>query len=240
MGSRIEKGQKLGILGKTGPSGNYSHLHIGSYLSEADLDNDRMNRRLNLYPWLIATYQQQYQKMLYAVARSHQTISTGEKVLFDGSNSLGFGAKIVSYKWILPDGQSVSGITAEKKFDKPGVYIAELWITDEAGHKDVDFSKTRVFTASTPEGSIPTIFMTHYPTNNIAVNQPVFFRFWLQGVKDKPVKVDFGDGSVINDYFSYTEISHRFKSPGIHIVTCSSTIDGHSITQKQKVVVNVK
>jgi len=237
-GSRIEKGRKIGSLGKTGPSGNFAHLHLGTYLSDADLDGDRSNRRLNLYPWLISTYQQQYQKILYAVARPHQTLSTGEKVLFDGSNSIGFGAKIVSYKWILPDGQIVDGITAQKRFDKPGVYIAELWITDEAGHKDVDFSKIRVFKASIPEGSIPTIFMTYYQTNNIAVNQPVLFRFWLQGAKDKPIKVDFGDGTVVDDYVSYLEICHRFKSPGIHIVTTSSNIDGKSITQKQKVIVN--
>ncbi len=240
MGLRIKKGQKIGVLGKTGPSGNFAHLHLGNYLSESDLDSDRSNRRLNLYPWLIATYQQQYQKMLYAVTRPHQTVSTGEKVLFDGSNSLGFGAEIVSYRWIFPDGESVNGVKAEKRFDKSGVYIAELWITDEDGHKDVDFNKVRVFTSSNPEGSIPTIFMTHYPTNNIAVNQPVFFRFWLQGAKDKLIKVDFGNGTVINDYLSYTEIRHRFKSPGIHIITTSSIIDGHSITQKQKVVVSGK
>lgn len=237
-GSHIMKGQKIGVLGKTGPSGNFAHLHLGNYLSQADLDSDRSNRRLNLYPWLIATYQQQYHKMLYAVARPHQTVSTGEKILFGGSNSIGFGTKIISYRWILPDGQIVNGVTAERRFDKPGVCIAELWITDEDGRKDVDFCKIRVFTASVPEGSIPTIFMTHYPTNNIVVNQQVFFRFWLQGAKDKPIRVDFGDGTVIDDYVSYSEIRHRFKSPGIHIIITSSTIDGKSITQKQKVVIN--
>jgi hypothetical protein len=240
MASRIEKGQKIGVLGKTGPSGNFAHLHLGNFLSEADLDNGRINRRLNLYPWLITTYERQYHRMLYAVARPHQTVSTGQKVLFDGSNSLGFGTKIVSYRWILPDRESVNGITAEKRFDRPGVYIAELWITDENGRKDVDFHKIRVFTASVPEGSIPTIFMTHIPTNNVVVNQPVFFRFWLQGAKDKSVKVDFGDGTVIDNYVSYSEIRHRFKSPGIHVVTTSSTINGMSIMQKQKVVVRLR
>ena len=143
----------------------------------------------------------------------------------------------MSYRWILPDGENVNGITAEKRFDRPGVYIAELWITDEDGRKDVDFYKIKVFTASAPEGSIPTIFLTHTPTNNIIVNQTVFFRFWLQGAKDKPIKVDFGDSTVIDDYVSYSEIRHKFKSPGIHIVTTSSTIDGKSITQKQKIIV---
>ena len=236
-GVRIEKGQKIGVLGKTGPSGNFAHLHLGNYLSETELDAGKSNRRLNLYPWLIATYEQQYHQMLYAVARPHQTVSTGEKVLFDGSNSLSFGTKIISYKWILPNGETVNGITAEKEFDKPGVYIATLRITDEKGREDIDFYKVKVFTASAPENRIPTIFMTYTPTNSIFVNQPVLFRFWLQGVSGEFIKVDFGDGTIINDYVSYSEIRHKFRSPGIHIVTASSTIDEKSIMQKLKVLV---
>ncbi|MHC4627574.1 MAG: PKD domain-containing protein, partial [Planctomycetota bacterium] len=236
-GVRVEKGQKIGILGKTGPSGNFAHLHLGNYVSEAELDAGRSNRRLNLYPWLIATYEQQYRRTLYAVARPHQSVSTREKVLFDGSNSLGFGTKIISYKWILPDGETVDGITADREFDKPGVYIATLHITDEQGRKDVDFYKVKVFTASSPENRIPTIFMTHTPTSSISVSQPVLFRFWVQGANDELVKVDFGDGTIVNDYVSYSEVRHKFKSPGIHIVTASSTIDGKSIMQKQKVLI---
>ncbi|MHC4538463.1 MAG: PKD domain-containing protein [Planctomycetota bacterium] len=236
-GVRVERGQKIGVLGKTGPSGNFAHLHLGNYLSEADLDAGRSNRRLNLYPWLMTTYEQQYQQSLYAVARPHQTVSTGEKVLFDGSNSLSFGTKIVSYEWILPDGETVNGITAEKAFDKPGVYIATLRIKDEKGREDIDFYKVKVFTDSDPENKIPTIFMTHTPTNNIVVDQAALFRFWLQGVKGEFITVDFGDGTVIDDYVSYSEILHRFRSPGINIVTTSSTINGNPITQKQKILV---
>ena len=236
-GVRVEKGQKIGVLGKTGPSGNFAHLHLGNYLSEADLDAGSSNRRLNLYPWLIATYEQQYHRTLYAVARPHQTVSTGEKVLFDGSNSVSFGAKIISYRWIIPDGEILNGITAEKVFDKPGVYIATLQIEDEKGREDVDFYKVKVFTASAPEDKVPTIFMTYTPTNNIVVDQRVLFRFWLQGVTGTSITVDFGDGTVIDDYVSYSEIRHRFTFPGIHVVTTSSTIEGRSVTQKQKVIV---
>ena len=237
-GVRVKKGQKIGVLGKTGPSGNFAHLHLGNYLSQADLDAGRSNRRLNLYPWLVATYEQKYRRKLYAVARPHQTVSTGEKVLFDASNSISSEGGIISYRWILPDGEIVNGITAERVFDKPGVYIATLRIRDEMGREDVDFYKVKVFTESAPEDTIPTIFMTHTPTNNIVVDQPVLFRFWLQGVTGKPITVDFGDGTVIDDYVSYSEIRHKFRSPGIHIVTTSSTIEGRSITQKQKVLVH--
>lgn len=236
-GSHIERGQKIGVLGKTGPSGNFSHLHLGTYLSRADLDAGRNNRRINLYPWLIAAYLKQYRGTLYAVARPHQTVSTGESVVFDASRSLSFGTRIVSHEWLLPDGQTINEVKAEKRFDRPGVYIATLWVKDEKGSEDVDFCRVKVFTASAPERSIPTIFMTHTPTSDIVVDQPVLFRFWLQGVRDKPIEVDFGDGTIIDRYVSYSQISHKFKFPGVYVVTAQSTIDGKPILQKQKIVV---
>lgn len=239
-GVRVDKGRKIGMLGKTGPSGNFAHLHLGNYLSQADLDAGMSNRRLNLYPWLVATYEQQCHRKLYAVARPHLTVSTGERVLFDGSNSISFGGRITSYKWILPDGEIVNGVAAEKTFDKPGVYIATLRIADDAGREDVDFYKVKVFTQGAPEDRIPTIFMTHTPSYNVLTDEPVLFRFWLQGVRGEPIRVDFGDGTVISDYVSYSEISHKFSSPGIHIVTVGSVIDGKSITQKQRVLVAEK
>jgi len=239
-GTRIKRGQKIGVLGKTGPSGNFSHLHLGTYLSKDDLKADKRNRRLNLYPWIVATYAKQCRKTLYAVARPHQTVSTGENVIFDATRCLSFGSEIVSYQWVLPDGQTIHSMKAETIFDKPGIYIATLWIKDEQGHQDVDFGKVKVFTASSPEGSIPTIYMTHVPACDIVVDQPVFFRLWLQGISDGLIEIDFGDGTIIRNYVSYSEIQHSFKSPGIHIVTARSTVDGKPIMQKQKVVVSKK
>ncbi|MHC4445627.1 MAG: PKD domain-containing protein [Planctomycetota bacterium] len=236
-GVSVTRGQKIGMLGKTGPSGNFSHLHLGTYLSKSDLDADVRNRRLNLYPWIVAAYQAQYQESLYAVAGPHHVITTGQKVVFDGSNSLAFKTKIASYKWDFHDGQTVNSIKAEKRFDMPGVYIATLWIKDENGNQDVDFCRVKVFTKSAPEDRIPTIFMTYNPSAGILVNQPIFFRFWLQAKRDKPLKVNFGNGTIIDNYASYSEVTHRFKTAGIHIVTAQTIIDDKPITQKQKIVV---
>lgn len=236
-GASVRRGDPIGILGKTGPSGNFSHLHVGTYLSLSDVGQGRSNRRLNLYPWLATAYQQQHGTRPLAVARPHQTVVTGETVRFDGSHSVPLDAPIASCRWQLPDGRTVDDRVAEMAFDSPGVYIATLRVTDSKGREDVDFCRVKVFTRDAIENSIPTIFMTHSPTLKLVVGQPVRFRMWLQAREPSPITIDFGDGTVIHDYVSYTDVEHRFKTAGIHVVRASTTIAGKPITQCQKVIV---
>src|SRR5574340_1213980 len=80
LGAAVTRGQKIGMLGRTGPSGNFSHLHLGTYLSRGDIGADRPNRRLNLYPWIVAAYQAEHPKCLLAVARPHQERSEERRV----------------------------------------------------------------------------------------------------------------------------------------------------------------
>jgi hypothetical protein len=51
------------------------------------------------------------------------------------------------------------------------------------------------------------------------------------------MQVDFGDGTKVDDYRSYAELEHVFKSPGIHVVTAQATVDGMPVMQKQKIIV---
>ncbi len=236
-GASVRRGDPIGILGKTGPSGNFSHLHIGTYLSQTDVRQGRSNRRLNLYPWLVSAYQQQHGTRPLAVARPHQTVVTGETVRFDGSQSVPSDTPITSYRWQLSDGRTVEGSVAEMGFDKPGVYMATLRVKDEKGREDVDFCRVKVFTKDAIENNLAAIFMTHFPAQKLAVGQPVSFRIWLQAREPSPIQVDFGDGTVIEGYVSHTEIKHRFQTAGIHIVTATTTIAGRPITQCQKVIV---
>jgi murein DD-endopeptidase MepM/ murein hydrolase activator NlpD len=237
-GSRVEKGGKIGMLGKKGASGNFSHLHLGPWLSISALKAKKRCRNLNLYPWLVTTYHAQYGGHLYAIARPHHTVLTGEEILFDGSNSLAFGTKIASYKWQFHDGATVEESKASKTYNSPGTYIATLWVRDEKGRQDVDFCKVKVFEKSDRKSGLPTIFMTHTPTADIAVDRPVLFQFWIQGGNVRQVMtVDFGDGTIVDDYLSYSEVKHGFKTPGIHVVTARAMVGEKPITQKQKVVV---
>jgi murein DD-endopeptidase MepM/ murein hydrolase activator NlpD len=241
LNTQVARGQKIGVLGKNGPSGNFSHLHLGIYLSMQDLEVDNRSKRLNLYPWLVTAYKAQHPKALLAVARPHHIALTGEKVVLDGSHSLAWGGgKIVSYLWVFPDGQTVNNIRAEKTFDRPGAYVAELWVKDDHGAEDVDFCQIKVFTKDNPEKGIPHIYMSYTPTEEIRPDQPVRFRFWIQGSGGGPIRVDFDDGTRLENYQEYSEFQHRFKTPGIHVVTAQCEADGKPIVQKLKVVVDQK
>jgi murein DD-endopeptidase MepM/ murein hydrolase activator NlpD len=237
VGSPIKQGQWVGMLGRRGASGNFSHLHVGAYLSESAMNMDRPNRNLNLYPWLVAAYRKESGTNLYAVARPHKTVLTGDRVLFDGSNSMSFKSNIVSFKWEFHDGTSANGPMAEKVYDKPGCYIAALWVKDDHGAVDVDFCKVKVFSRSAPEDVIPTLFVTYYPSAQVCVDEPVNFRVWPQGTEVGHIQIDFGDATFVQDYRPYSAITHIFKKTGIHIVTITGRAGRLPVTQKVKVIV---
>jgi murein DD-endopeptidase MepM/ murein hydrolase activator NlpD len=237
VGSTIKQGQWVGMLGRRGSSGNFSHLHIGAYLSESAMNMDRPSRNLNLYPWLVAACQKESGTNLYAVARPHKTVFTRDRVLFDGSNSIAFKSNITSFKWEFHDGTSMDGPRAEKVYDKPGCYMASLWVKDSHGGLDVDFCKVKVFSRSAPEDVIPTLFVTCYPSAEVHVDEPVNFRIWPQGMEAEGVEVDFGDGTIVRDYRPYSAITHKFKAPRIHIITVTGTAGRLPVTQKVKIIV---
>jgi len=239
LGASLARGQKIGILGRTGPSGNFSHLHLGTFLAFRGGYGDRANRRLNLYPWLTTAYQAAHPQAMLAVARPHQTCLTGETVRLDGTNSLAFGGRrIVEWRWVLPDGRTVKDAKAQLRLDRPGAYVAALWVRDEQGAEDVDFCQVKAFTRSAPEKAMPHIFMTYTPTQGVRPDQPLTFRFWFQGEGAGPIEVDFGDGTRLGDYKSYAEVRHGFKAPGLHVLTARCEAGGKPIMRKLKVVVS--
>jgi murein DD-endopeptidase MepM/ murein hydrolase activator NlpD len=237
VGSAVSRGQWIGMLGKRGASGNFSHLHVGAYLSESAMNMDRLNRNLNLYPWLVTAYQNESRANLYAVARPHKMALTGDKVLFDGSNSISFKSNITSFKWEFHDGTSADGPVVEKVYDKPGCYIASLWVKNAQGDIDVDFCKVKVFSKSAPEGVIPTLFVTYYPSAWVYVNDPVDFRLWPQGMEVENVCIEFDDGTIIRNFRAYSAFTHKFKTPEIHIATVTGTAGKLPVMQKVKIVV---
>ena len=237
VGSPVKQGQWVGMLGRRGASGNFSHLHVGAYVSESAMNMDHSSRNLNLYPWLVAAYSKDSGSGLCAVAGPHKTTLTGDKVLFDGSSSIASKSNINSFKWEFHDGTSANGPMAEKVYDKPGCYIAALWVKDGAGAVDVDFCRVKVYSRSAPEDVIPTLFATYYPSAEVYVGEPVNFRVWPQGMEVENIRIEFGDGTILRDYRPYSAITHKFNKPGIYVVTVTGSADNLPVTQKVKVIV---
>jgi len=237
-GAPVRQGQTLGYLGRKGGSGNFSHLHLGVFLTRDDAMVVRNTRNLNLYPWLVEAWRHQFGPTLMAVARPHHTTRTGDTVHFDGSYSLAGPSQIVDHCWRFHDGETVKGVRATKIYKKPGTYMATLRVRDAAGREDVDFCKVKVFTRDRPEPVTPILFVTYTPTRSIRVNTPVNFRGWVQGSGQRPFSLDFGDSTRVEKYEPCSEITHRFKKPGLHVVTATARIEGLPVTQKIKVVVD--
>jgi hypothetical protein len=137
----------------------------------------------------------------------------------------------------LPDGQTIRAAGARQTFERPGAYVAALWVKDDRGAEDVDFCPVKVFSRADPEKAMGHIFMTCTPTQNLRPDQPVTLRFWFQGSGGGPLQVDFGDGTPAQEFESYAERQHRFRTPGIHVVTAQCEAEGKPIMQKLKIVV---
>jgi len=236
-GTKVSLGQSVGILGRKGASGNFSHLHVGLFLSTEHLRADRPCRAINLYPWLVEAYRRAAGVRLCAVARPHLAVRTGQVARFDGTRSMAFGSSVTSWRWDFSGGASLRGDRVERLFDAPGTYSAALWVEDQRGLRDVDFATVRVYSKDKPEGVMPTLFLTYAPSGRVGVDQPVSFRLWPQGRSVDAIRIDFGDGRVVEQYEPFSTLSHRFKTPGIHIVTATGSAGGLPVTQQAKVVV---
>ncbi len=80
-GRHLKLGDRIGLLGKEGGSGGWSHLHF-------DINSRQPSGRWGTeegYAFLWEAYQRQYQPKVIAVARPHHVIWAGEQVQLDGS-----------------------------------------------------------------------------------------------------------------------------------------------------------
>jgi hypothetical protein len=143
-----------------------------------------------------------------------------------------YGVDLAGYERRQKVVSAIEGVVVQAR-DKDGT----LTIRDDRGLADVDFCKVKVFSDPTPEDVIPTLFVTYHPAEAVRVGEPVRFRIWPQGGPAKAIRVDFGDGRVLEDYRPYSEITHRYAKSGIHVVTVSAVAEGLPVTQKVKVFV---
>ncbi|HEV3163436.1 MAG TPA: peptidoglycan DD-metalloendopeptidase family protein [Isosphaeraceae bacterium] len=194
-GAIVKKGQPLGILGKEGGSGGWSHLHFEIVSRQP---SGKWGTQEG-YAFLWQAYLEEYKPEILAVARPHQVAWVGEKVTIDGSRSWAKDGPIENIGWATW-GQEERAIGGDLlhflvAFEKPGVYGINLRVTDRAGHSSYDFAPVQVYDRDHPERLPPSIHAAFYPTMGIQPGDPVTFKVRTFRTTAGEETWDFGDGT---------------------------------------------
>ena len=229
-GTKVKKGQKLGVLGKEGASGGWSHLHFGIVSKQPS--GKWGTQEAYAFAW--EAYQRQYKPKLIAVARPHQLVAVGEKVTLDGSKSWSARGKIASYEWQFNDGAWAEGPIVEHTYKQPGMYSEMLRAEDNRGNVAYDFAIVQVIDPAHPDQLPPTIHPAYAPTLGLKPGTEITFKVRTFRTTDGEEKWDFGDGgakvSVKSDgnetplaKDGYAVTKHAFNKPGLYIVRVERT-----------------
>jgi murein DD-endopeptidase MepM/ murein hydrolase activator NlpD len=229
LGEKVKMGQRIGLLGKEGGSGGWSHLHF-------DITGRQPSGKWGIvegYAFLWEAYLREHKPKLLAVARPHLLTAVGEKVVLDGSRSWSAG-KLASYDWTFLDGTTASGPTAEHTYGQPGVYSEVLKVTDGAGRVAYDFAVVNVLDKEHPDRLPPSIHAAYFPTFGLKPGDPVTFLVRTFRTTDGKETWAFGDGSPKVELQSdgnvvklakdgYARTVHRYEKPGHYLVSVKRT-----------------
>lgn len=229
-GVTVRAGQRLGLLGKEGGSGGWSHLHFDITCRQPS--GNWGSQEAYAFAW--EAYRQQYAPQVVAVARPHRVAWAGDEVPLDASRSWSAAGPLANFEWTFTDGTRVQGERVARVYDRPGYYSEILKVTDAAGRSDYDFAIVHVHDRQHPERFPPTIHVVYSPTMGLKPGDEVTFKARTFATTDGQEKWDFGDGSPPAETRSdgnvkqlakdgYAVITHRFAQPGHYLVRAERT-----------------
>ncbi|MDR3637487.1 MAG: PKD domain-containing protein [Isosphaeraceae bacterium] len=228
LGASVRMGQKIGVLGKEGGSGGWSHLHFEiTSLQPSDHWGTQEG-----YAFLWQAMLREQKPEVVAVARPHRVTWAGEPVTLDGSKSWARSGVPASYEWTFSDGSTATGPKVERTYDRPGVYSEVLKVSDRQGHADYDFAVVQVLDRANPDRLPPTIHAAYAPTFGLRAGDPITFKVRTFRTTDGHETWDFGDGTppvevrsdgnavpLAKDGYAVTQ--HRYEKPGHYLVRVS-------------------
>jgi murein DD-endopeptidase MepM/ murein hydrolase activator NlpD len=230
LGEKIAIGQPVGLIGKEGSAGCWSHLH---YEIRAPQPSGKAGI-VEGYAFLWEAYQRQYAPEVIAVARPHAYAWVGETVTLDGSRSSSRSGRIKRYEWSFTDGSMGNGSTIKRTYEKPGTYSEILKVTDSRGHSSYDFAVVQIAAKpvsgrQTEESLAPTIHASYWPSLGARVGQPITFlvrscrttfgqETWNFGDGSAPVTVKSDGCAEEKNKEGYAQTQHVFQKPGDYIV----------------------
>ncbi len=226
LGKRVRIGQPLGLLGKEGGSGGWSHLH---FEVKSRQPNEKWGTQEG-YAFLWNAYQWESKPGIIAVARPHAFIRVGETVTLDGRRSWSKSNNIGSYEWTFTDGSKADGATVERAYQQPGSYSEILKVTDGEGRVGYDFAVVQVVAPNAQDANEvpPTLHAAYHPTTDIKPGTEVTFKVRAFRTRHGNETWDFGDGSPKVEVESdgnadkhakdgYAVTTHAYQKPGDYI-----------------------
>ena len=245
LGKRVKMGSPIGVLGKEGGSGGWTHLHFGIKSMQPSGEWGTQEG----YAFLWEAYIKEHQPKILAVARPHHFVRTGEEVLLDGSKSWAAKGAIKKYNWRLHDGTSVNSAQVKRSYEKAGVYSEVLKVTDVNGAIDYDFTIVQVIAGDQLEKLPPSVHGTYAPTFGIKAGDKVTFKvrtfrtttpgeIWNFGDGTPEVKVKSDGNAVKLAKDGYAVTKHRFEKAGHYVVSVRHTNE-HGLTATQHLQVRV-
>ncbi len=221
LGATVKRGDPLGLLGKEGGSGGWSHLHFeiksrqpsGAWGTEEG------------FAFLWEAYLRDFKPDVMALARPHRYAKVGEEVTLDGARSWVRAGK-PAYRWQLSDGRAVTTPRVTMRYNKIGTFSEVLEVKDPNGHIAYDFATVNVYGDNDPI----TINASYFPSLNVKAGQTITFKVRTFGLTSGEETWDFGDGSPRRSTQSdgnavklakngYAIITHTYAKPGNYIVT---------------------
>ncbi len=223
-GVSVAMGQKIGVLGKEGGSGGWSHLHFE--LVSRQPSGRWGTQEGYAFLWEAALLEQQ--PAVIAVARPHHLARVGDRVRLDGSRSWSRWGSIGQYDWTFSDGTSASGPHVDRVYDRPGEFSEILETTDDRGNVAYDFAIVQVIDPRSPGPLQPGIHAAYAPTQNLHPGDLITFKVRTFDTTDGSEIWDFGDGSPTVEVRSdgnlkehapdgYAVTTHRFSRPGDYL-----------------------
>jgi len=224
-GRQVKIGRKIGVLGKEGGSGGWSHLHL-------DIQSRQPSGKWGTqeaYAFVWEAYLREYAPKLIAVARPHCLAWTGEKVTLDGTRSWSESGSIAGYDWTFCDGTTASGQKVERAYSQPGTYSEILKVADDEGRVAYDFAVVQIIDKEHPDQLPSSIHAVYAPTFGIKPGDPITFKVRTFRTTFGNETYDFGDGSppvvvksdgnvkpLAKDGYAVT--AHSYEKPGDYIV----------------------
>lgn len=223
-GATVAMGQKVGVLGKEGGSGGWSHLHFEIVARQP---SGRWGTEEGYaFLWQVAMGEQRPE--VVAVARPHHLVRVGDRVMLDGSRSWSRSGAIARYEWTFSDGTTAEGPTAGRRYDREGQYSEILKVVDGRGNVSYDFAIVQVLDRTSDGAPPPGIHAAYAPTTDIRAGDPVTFKVRTFDTTDGAETWDFGDGTPTVEVRSdgnvdehapngYAVATHRFAGPGDYL-----------------------